>query len=67
MAFVFCASAVTIVEALSSYINNTGVLLLPAVGTRLILLESFPAPPIPPPASCENHTGVIIIGKALFY
>jgi hypothetical protein len=65
MSSVFSTSAVTIVEAVTSYINNTGFLLLPAVGTRLILMESYPAPPHP--VVCENHMGTIIIGKASYF
>jgi hypothetical protein len=54
-------SAVTIVEAVTNYINNTSTLPLPAVGSRLILLQSSPVPSPPPP--CENHTATIVIGK----
>jgi hypothetical protein len=59
-------SAVTIVEAVTRYINNTGVLPLPAIGTRLIMLESQPMPP-PPPLHCEGHTGTTVIGKSLYF
>jgi hypothetical protein len=58
-------SAVTIVEAVTSYINNTIILHLPAVGSRLILLESSPVPP--PPPRCENHTATIVIGNSSYF
>lgn len=51
--------SVTVVEAVTSYINNTVILPLPALGGRLILLESSPVPP--PPVLCKDHTATIVI------
>ncbi|XP_021938017.1 uncharacterized protein LOC110838764 isoform X3 [Zootermopsis nevadensis] len=50
---------VTVVEAVTRYINNTRFLLLPAVGTRLIPIDSRPAPS--PAVVCENHMATIVI------
>lgn len=61
ISFVFSTSAVTVVEAVTRYINNTRFLLLPAVGTRLIPIDSRPAPS--PAVVCENHMATIVIGK----
>jgi hypothetical protein len=59
-------SAVTIVEAVTRYINNTGALPLPVIGSRFILFESNPEPTPPPPNPCANHTGTTVAGKALY-
>jgi len=52
-----------IVEAVTKYINNTGALSLPALGSRFILLEATPAPS--PPVHCVDHTGTTVAGKGL--
>ncbi|XP_069680052.1 protein 5NUC-like isoform X3 [Periplaneta americana] len=55
--------AVTVVEAVARYINNTEFLFLPAVGTRLMKMElpAQPPSPPPPPPPCESNTGTTII------
>ncbi|XP_023719629.1 5'-nucleotidase isoform X2 [Cryptotermes secundus] len=50
---------VTTVEAVTSYINSTVILPLPAVGGRLVLLESSPV--LPPLVPCKDHTATIVI------
>lgn len=52
--------SVTIVEAVTRYINNTGALPLPVIGSRFILFESNPEPTPPPPNPCANHTGTTV-------
>jgi len=56
---------VTIVEAVTKYINNTGALSLPVLGSRFVLLESNPAPPHR--THCARQTGIIVAGKALYF
>jgi hypothetical protein len=56
---------VTIVEAVTKYINNTGALSLPVLGSRFILVEPNPAPP--PPIPCVDHTGTTVAGKVLYF
>jgi len=50
--------SVTIVEAVTKYINNIRVLSLPVLGSRFILLASNT--PAPSPAPCVDHTGTTV-------